>query len=42
MLVLRDEVAGEKISARVIAKDISPLFRVIRIRLDRGRDDREP
>jgi rod shape-determining protein MreC len=40
MLVLRDQVPGEKISARVIAKDISPLFRVIRVRLDRGRDDR--
>ena len=40
MLVLRDQVPGEKISARVIAKDISALFRVIRVRLDRGRDDR--
>jgi rod shape-determining protein MreC len=40
MLVLRDQVPGEKISARVIAKDISPLFRVVRVRLDRGRDDR--
>lgn len=39
MLLLRDEVPGQKISARVIAKDISPLFRVLRIRLDRGRDD---
>ena len=37
--LLRDEVPGQKISARVIAKDISPLFRVLRIRLDRGRDD---
>jgi rod shape-determining protein MreC len=40
MLVLRDELPGQKISARVIAKDISPLFRVLRIRLDRGADDR--
>ena len=40
MLILRDQLGGEKISARVIAKDISSLFRVIRIRLDRGRDDR--
>jgi rod shape-determining protein MreC len=40
LLVLRDQVPGEKISARVIAKDISALFRVIRVRLDRGRDDR--
>jgi rod shape-determining protein MreC len=39
MLVLRDELPGRKISGRVIAKDISPLFRVLRIRLDRGRDD---
>ncbi len=40
MLVLRDSLPGQKISARVIAKDISPLFRVLRIRLDRGGDDR--
>ncbi len=40
LLVLRDELSGQKISARVIAKDVSPLFRVIRVRLDRGRDDR--
>jgi rod shape-determining protein MreC len=40
LLVLREELKGEAISARVIAKDISPLFRVIRVRLDRGRDDR--
>lgn len=40
LLVLRDELSGQKISARVIAKDVSPLFRVIRLRLDRGRDDR--
>lgn len=40
LLVLRDELPGQKISARVIAKDISPLFRVLRIRLDRGMDDR--
>ncbi len=40
LLVLRNELAGEKFTARVIGKDISPLFRVIRVRLDRGRDDR--
>jgi rod shape-determining protein MreC len=40
LLVLRDELSGQKISARVIAKDVSPLFRVVRVRLDRGRDDR--
>lgn len=40
MLVLREELPGEAISARVIAKDISPLFRVVRVRLDRGRDER--
>jgi rod shape-determining protein MreC len=40
LLSLRDELPAQKISARVIAKDISPLFRVLRIRLDRGRDDR--
>jgi len=40
LLLLRDELPGEKISARVIGKDISALFRVIRVRLDRGRDDR--
>jgi rod shape-determining protein MreC len=40
LLVLRDELPGQKISARVIAKDFSPLFRVLRIRLDRGTDDR--
>lgn len=40
LLALRDEVRGEAVSARVIAKDISPLFRVLRVRLDRGRDDR--
>lgn len=40
LLVLRDELRGEAMSARVIAKDISPLFRVIRVRLDRGRSDR--
>ena len=40
LLALREELRGEAISARVIAKDISPLFRVLRIRLDRGQDDR--
>ncbi|MET0341429.1 MAG: rod shape-determining protein MreC [Polyangiales bacterium] len=40
LLSLREQLPGQAISARVIAKDISPLFRVIRVRLDRGRDER--
>jgi rod shape-determining protein MreC len=40
LLVLREQLPGQALSARVIAKDISPLFRVIRVRLDRGRDER--
>lgn len=40
LLRLRERLGGETISARVIAKDISPFFRVIRVRVDRGARDR--
>lgn len=40
LLVLRERLGGEEISARVIAKEISPLFHVVRVKLDRGEDDR--
>ncbi len=40
LLQLRERLGGETISARVIAKDISPFFRVIRVRVDRGARDR--
>jgi len=40
LLALRERIGGENISGRVIAKDISPQFHVIRVRLDRGSDDR--
>ena len=36
MLQLRDEVKGTLLSAQIIAKEISPHFRVQRLRLDRG------
>jgi rod shape-determining protein MreC len=39
LLSLRDQVKGTLLSAQVIGKEISPFFRVIRLRLDRG--DRE-
>jgi rod shape-determining protein MreC len=39
LLQLRDEIKGTLLSAQVIGKEISPFFRVIRLRLDRG--DRE-
>ncbi|MEM9069648.1 MAG: rod shape-determining protein MreC [Myxococcota bacterium] len=40
LLQLRQRLGGETISAEVIAKDISPFFRVMRIRVDRGVRDR--
>ena len=40
LLVLREQLGGEEISARVIAKEISPLFHVVRVKLDRGQDDK--
>jgi rod shape-determining protein MreC len=39
LLQLRDQIKGTLLSAQVIGKEISPFFRVIRLRLDRG--DRE-
>jgi rod shape-determining protein MreC len=39
LLGLRDELATETITARVIAKDISPSFRVVRLALDQGERD---
>jgi rod shape-determining protein MreC len=39
LLQLRERVLGESLSAQVIAKEISPAFRVIRIRLDRDQRD---
>lgn len=38
-LGLRDTVRGESLSAQVIGKEVSPFFRVVRIRLDRGEHD---
>jgi len=40
LLELRRRLEGETISAQVIAKEISPFFRVMRVRLDRGLRDR--
>lgn len=40
LLQLRDQVKGTMLSAQVIGKEISPFFRVIRLRLDRGELDR--
>jgi rod shape-determining protein MreC len=40
LLQLRDQVKGTMLSAQVIGKEISPFFRVIRLRLDRGDRDR--
>lgn len=39
LLQLRDEVEGETYSAQVIGKEVSPFFRVMRVRLDRGERD---
>jgi rod shape-determining protein MreC len=36
LLQLRDELRGNLLSAQVIGKEVSPYFRVTRIRLDRG------
>ena len=36
LLGLRDEIAAETRTARVIAKDISPSFRVVRLAVDQG------
>ncbi len=40
MLQLRDDVGGDTLSALVIGKEVSPFFRVMRVRLDRGDRDR--
>ncbi len=40
LLQLRQRLGGDSISAEVVAKDISPFFRVLRIRVDRGVRDR--
>lgn len=39
LLQLREQIDGETLSAQVIGKEVSPFFRVIRIRLDRGERD---
>lgn len=36
LLNLREHFSGEALSAEVVAKEISPFFRVVRLRLDRG------
>lgn len=40
LLQLRQRLGGDSIAAEVVAKDISPFFRVMRIRVDRGVRDR--
>lgn len=40
LLQLRDQLRGQLLSARVIGKEVSPFFRVVRVRLDRGERDR--
>jgi rod shape-determining protein MreC len=40
LLGLRERIAGEVIAAEVIARDVSPFFRVTRIEIDRGERDR--
>lgn len=39
LLGLRERLDGETLSAQVISKEITPYFRVIRVRLDRGERD---
>lgn len=39
LLQLRDQVEGETFSAQVIGKEVSPFFRVVRVRMDRGERD---
>ena len=36
LLSLREDLKADTLTARVIGKEVSPLFRVIRLRLDRG------
>lgn len=40
LLSLREQLRGETLTARVVGKEITHLFRVIRVRIDRGREDR--
>ncbi len=40
LLQLRDEIGGLLLGAQVIGKEVSPFFRVMRIRLDRGERER--
>ncbi|RLB57472.1 MAG: rod shape-determining protein MreC [Deltaproteobacteria bacterium] len=39
LLSLRDELPGETMTAAVIGKEVSPHFRVVRVRIDRGERD---
>lgn len=40
LLQLREQLPGTMLSAQVISKEVSPFFRVTRVRLDRGERDR--
>jgi len=40
LLQLREQLVGSMMSAQVIGKEVSPFFRVVRVRLDRGDRDR--
>ncbi len=40
LLELRDRLGGETVNAEVVARDTTPFFRVLRVRLDRGQRDR--
>ena len=39
LLSLREELPGETLTAEVIGKEVSPYFRVVRVRIDRGERD---
>lgn len=39
LLQLREQLGGQTLSAQVIGKEVSPYFRVMRLRLDRGERD---
>jgi rod shape-determining protein MreC len=39
LLALREELPGETLTAEVIGKEVSPYFRVVRVRIDRGERD---
>ncbi len=39
LLGLRERLGGDTLAAQVIAKEVSPFFRVVRVRLDRGERD---